>query len=150
MDEMDSASVEQELAEPYLRAVLDTAGLAVEYVRAEGNTLHRRDEDGGLLPVVDFAGGYGSVLLGHNRPEIVRCAQELLAADTPVHAQFSRHPYANRLAGELNRIIRRELDTTEPYFAIFANTGAEAVEAAIKHAEMDRGMRRAVRLDEVA
>ncbi|GAA0952361.1 MULTISPECIES: aspartate aminotransferase family protein [Streptomyces violaceusniger group] len=150
MDDMDSASVEQELAEPYLRAVLDTAGLAVEYVRAEGNTLHRRDEDGGLLPVVDFAGGYGSVLLGHNRPEIVRCAQELLAADTPVHAQFSRHPYANRLAGELNRIIRRELDTTEPYFAIFANTGAEAVEAAIKHAEMDRGMRLAVVLDEVA
>ncbi|GAA2254513.1 diaminobutyrate--pyruvate aminotransferase [Streptomyces ruber] len=141
---------EPELAEPHLRAVLGTAGLAVEYVRAQDNTLFRLDEDGTEIPVVDFAGGYGSVLLGHNRPEIVERATELLASGTPVHAQFSRHPYANRLAAELNRIVHRELGTGEPYFAIFANTGAEAVEAAIKHAEMDRGMRLAALREELA
>lgn len=141
MDTRNSAADGPELAEPYLREVLGAAGLAVEYVRAEGNTLYQRGEDGGEIAIADFAGGYGSVLLGHNDPDIVRCARELLDAGTPVHAQFSRHPYANRLAAELNRIVHRELGTEEPYFAIFANTGAEAVEAAVKHAEMDRGMR---------
>ncbi|MGW2514781.1 aspartate aminotransferase family protein [Streptomyces scopuliridis] len=155
MDHTDSVSTEPEftgpeLAEPYLREVLGTAGLAVEYVRAENNTLFRIGEDGAEIPVVDFAGGYGSVLLGHNHPAIVDRARELLAEGTPVHAQFSRHPYANRLASELNRIIHRELGTEEPYFAIFANTGAEAVEAAVKHAELDRGIRLAALQEELA
>ncbi|WP_434598921.1 aspartate aminotransferase family protein [Streptomyces sp. A5-4] len=150
MDHNTSAADGPELAEPYLREVLAGAGLAVEYVRAEGNTLYQRADDGSEIAVVDFAGGYGSVLLGHHHPEIVARAQELLAEGTPVHAQFSRHPYANRLAAELNRIIHRELDTTEPYFAIFGNSGAEAVEAAVKHAELDRGMRIRALLDECA
>lgn len=139
-----------ELAEPYLREVLAGAGLAVEYVRAEGNTLYLLDDEGREVPVTDFAGGYGSVLLGHNHPAVVARAQELLAQGTPVHAQFSRHPYANRLAAELNRIIHRELGTDEPYFAIFGNSGAEAVEAAVKHAELDRGMRIAALAEEIA
>ncbi|MDX3853674.1 aspartate aminotransferase family protein [Streptomyces sp. AK02-01A] len=155
MDHTDSVSLEPEsaepeLAEPYLREVLGTAGLAVEYVRAENNTLFRLGEDGAEIPVVDYAGGYGSVLLGHNHPAIIGRATELLAAGTPVHAQFSRHPYANRLAAELNRIIHRELRTDEAYFAIFANTGAEAVEAAVKHAELDRVMRLAALREELA
>ncbi|GAA3851359.1 aspartate aminotransferase family protein [Streptomyces sedi] len=141
METTHSESGTPELAEPHLRQLLGAAGLAVEYVRAEGNTLYLRGDDGEEIPVADFAGGYGSVLLGHHHPDIVRCARELLDAGTPVHAQFSRHPYANRLAAELNQIVHRELGTDEPYFAIFANTGAEAVEAAVKHAEMDRVMR---------
>ncbi|MFF9915902.1 aspartate aminotransferase family protein [Streptomyces sp. NPDC013457] len=130
-----------ELAEPNLRALLATAGLDVEYVRGEGNTLFRRGEDGGEIPVLDFAGGYGSLILGHNHPEIVARAQRLLAEQSPVHAQFSSHPYANALAAELNRIVHRETGTDEPYYATFANSGAEAVEAAVKHAEMDRVVR---------
>ncbi|MFE8963747.1 aspartate aminotransferase family protein [Streptomyces iakyrus] len=141
MTQTSATAAERELAEPYLRQVLDTAGLAVEYVRAEGNTLYVRDDDGTEFPVADFAGGYGSVLLGHHHPEITAYARQLLAEHTPIHAQFSRHPYANRLAGELNRIIARELGEDEPYYAIFGNSGAEAVEAAVKHAELDRGMR---------
>lgn len=148
MDTKNSTADGPELAEPYLHEILGTAGLSVEYVRAEDNTLYQRGDDGGELPVTDFAGGYGSVLLGHNHPEIVRYARELLEAKTPVHAQFSRHPYANRLAAELNRIMHRELDTDEPYFAIFANSGAEAVEAAAKHAEMDRQMQIATLMEE--
>ncbi|MEU7116642.1 aminotransferase class III-fold pyridoxal phosphate-dependent enzyme [Streptomyces sp. NPDC046182] len=130
-----------ELAEPHLRALLATAGLDVHYVRGEGNTLFRRGEDGGEIPVIDYAGGYGSLILGHNHPEIVACAQRLLEEQSPVHAQFSSHPYANALAAELNRIIHREIGTEEPYYATFANSGAEAIEAAVKHAEMDRVVR---------
>ncbi|GHB07907.1 aspartate aminotransferase family protein [Streptomyces termitum] len=138
---METVPADQRLAEPYLLDWLSSVGLDVHYVRAEGNTLYYRDANGEEIPVVDFAGGYGSLILGHNHPRITAHAQRLLAAGTPVHAQFSRHPYANDVALALNRIIRRELGTDESYAAIFANTGAEAVEAAVKHAELDRGMR---------
>ncbi|WP_446040259.1 aspartate aminotransferase family protein [Streptomyces sp. SID1121] len=138
---MNSETAEPELAEPNLRALLSTAGLDVEYVRAEGNTLFRRDNEGEEIPVLDCAGGYGSLMFGHNHPELLAVARRLLDERTPHHAQFSSHPYANRLAAELNRIIHRETESDEPYFATFANSGAEAVEAAVKHAELDRGLR---------
>ncbi|MFF7848127.1 aspartate aminotransferase family protein [Streptomyces sp. NPDC007910] len=130
-----------ELAEPNLRALLATAGLDVEYVRGEGNTLYRRGEDGGEIPVIDYAGGYGSLILGHHHPAIAALVRQLVDERTPVHAQFSSHPYANDLAAVLNRIVHRETGTDEPYYATFANSGAEAIEAAVKHAEMDRVIR---------
>ncbi|ONI89533.1 aspartate aminotransferase family protein [Saccharothrix sp. ALI-22-I] len=146
---MTAVHSDRELAEPHLRGWLSSIGLDVEYVRAEGNTLYRRAEDGREVPVLDFAGGYGSLMLGHNHPAIVARAQELLAARTPIHAQFSRHPYANEVANRLNRIIRRELGDDEAFSAIFANSGAEAIEAAIKHAELDRVLRAGELMDSV-
>ncbi|MGX2998291.1 aspartate aminotransferase family protein [Streptomyces sp. JNUCC 64] len=141
---------EPQLAEPHLRAVLASAGLDAEYVRAEANTLYLRGEDGGEIPVTDFAGGYGSLLLGHNPPGITAYAKRLLDDRVPVHAQFSVHPEANRLALALNRVLQRELGEDEPFLAIFANSGAEAVEAALKHAELDRVRRLDTRLERVA
>ncbi|MFJ2788887.1 MULTISPECIES: aspartate aminotransferase family protein [unclassified Streptomyces] len=138
---MNSVSADPQLAEPYLLGWLSSLGLDIDYVRAEGNTLYYLGASGEEIPVADFAGGYGSLILGHNHPEIAAYAQRLLASQTPVHAQFSRHPYANDVAVALNRILQRELGTRENYSAIFANTGAEAVEAAVKHAELDRGIR---------
>ncbi|MER6015675.1 aspartate aminotransferase family protein [Streptomyces bluensis] len=134
MDDID-------LAEPHLLAWLATVGLDAHYVRAEGDYLYRLDDAGNEIPVVDFAGGYGSLILGHNHPDIVACAREMLDHQAPVHAQFSRHPYAKRLAAELNTIVRRETGAEETYSAVFANSGAEAVEVAVKHAELDRVMR---------
>ncbi|ACU38525.1 aminotransferase class III-fold pyridoxal phosphate-dependent enzyme [Actinosynnema pretiosum subsp. pretiosum] len=134
-------TAEVELAEPTMLGWLSDYGLDVEYVRSSGNTLFAKQADGSEKPVLDFAGGYGSVLLGHNNPELVELARELLADGTPIHAQFSRHPYANRLANELNAVLHREFGVSEPYYAVFANSGAEAVEAAVKHAELDRGHR---------
>ncbi|WP_309031452.1 aspartate aminotransferase family protein [Streptomyces alfalfae] len=147
---MNTVSADPQLAEPYLLGWLASLGLDVEYVRAEGNTLYYLGENGEEIPVLDFAGGYGSLILGHNHPEIVAHAQQLIGSQTPVHAQFSRHPYANDVAVALNRILRRELGTEENYSAIFANTGAEAVEAAVKHAELDRGLRLAALREELA
>ncbi|MEV4630611.1 aminotransferase class III-fold pyridoxal phosphate-dependent enzyme [Micromonospora sp. NPDC049523] len=137
----DEREPDPELAEAYLRGLLSTLGLDVEYVRAEGNTLYYRGGAGQEVPVVDFVGGYGSLIFGHNHPELVSYARELLDQQIPIHAQFSYHPYANQLAGALNRIIWREFGTDDRYSAIFANTGAEAVETAMKHAEMDRRIR---------
>lgn len=138
---MAAPTIPTELAEAHLRGLLATLGLDVEYVRGEGDTLYYRDRDGGEVPVLDLVGGYGSLIFGHNHPELVERARALLADRVPIHAQFSYHPYANELAAALNAIIHREFGTDEPYAAVFANTGAEGIETAMKHAEMDRVVR---------
>ncbi|MCC8243276.1 aspartate aminotransferase family protein [Saccharothrix luteola] len=141
--------MEPRLAEAHLGGLLSQLGLDAEYVRGEADTLWWRRPSGDEVPVVDFVGGYGSLVLGHNHPEVVRCARDLLDRQVPVHAQFSDHPYANDLALALNRVLWREFGTDEPYSAIFASTGAEAVEIALKHAEMARGARVAALRDEI-
>lgn len=144
-----SNAPQPELAEPHLRAWLASVGLDVEYVRGEGNTLVHLDGDGAEVPVLDLAGGYGSLILGHNHPELLSYAVSLLQARTPIHAQFSGHPYANRLANALSAVLRRELEQDEDYSVIFANSGAEAVEAGVKHAELDRVLRVSALLEEI-
>lgn len=146
---MNATASEAGLAEPHLAEVLAAVGLDVEYVRAEGNTLYRLDEEQREVLVLDFVGGFGSLILGHNHPEIVTLAQDLLRSQLPIHAQFSRSPHANRLAAALNSVLRRELGDDERYFAIFANSGAEAVEAAVKHAEFDRVLKVAALNEEI-
>lgn len=128
-------------AEALLTGMLGTFGLDVEYVRAEKDSLFYRDDAGAEVPVLDLLGGWGSLMLGHNHPEIVAHAKELLDSGRPVHSQHSAHPIADQVGGVLNGILGRELPGAEPYSVIFANSGAEAVEAAVKHCEFDRALR---------
>ncbi|MEU0940397.1 aminotransferase class III-fold pyridoxal phosphate-dependent enzyme [Embleya sp. NPDC005971] len=128
-------------AEALLTGLLGTFGLDIEYVRADKNTLYYLDETGTEVPVLDLVGGWGSLMLGHNHPEIVAYAKELLDTGWPVHSQHSSHPVADRVGAVLNDILGREFPGAEPYPIIFANTGAEAVEAAVKHCEFDRVLR---------
>ncbi|MFJ5260139.1 aminotransferase class III-fold pyridoxal phosphate-dependent enzyme [Streptomyces sp. NPDC088387] len=131
----------EELAERYLSRALSTWGLDVEYVRAEGDTMYLAGDEGALTPVTDFVGGFGSLFFGHNPPELVALAKDLLDAGTPSHAQLSQRTEAQRVAAALDVITWRELDAGEPYEVVFANSGAEAVEAAMKHAELARVFR---------
>ncbi|MEV6028433.1 aminotransferase class III-fold pyridoxal phosphate-dependent enzyme [Streptomyces sp. NPDC052036] len=130
-----------ELAERYLGKALSAWGLDVEYVRAEGDLMYPVGDDGRQRAVTDFVGGFGSLFFGHNHPELVAHARSLLDAGTPSHAQLSKRTEAQRVASALNGIARRELDAGEPYEVVFANSGAEAVEAAMKHAELARVFR---------
>ncbi|GAA2683302.1 MULTISPECIES: aspartate aminotransferase family protein [Actinosynnema] len=130
-----------EFADSYLVEVLSEFGLALKYVRAEGNTLHYLADDGSEVGVFDAASGFGSLMFGHNNPELIEHAKRLLDERTPVHAQFSGYSFAIDLAAKLNGIIRRELGTDDKFYGLFGNSGAEAVEITIKHAELDRGMR---------
>ncbi|MDX6740232.1 aspartate aminotransferase family protein [Actinocorallia sp. A-T 12471] len=127
-----------DLAEPHMAETLALLGLAVEYVRAEGDTLYHRDDQGGERAVLDLVGAFGATILGHHDPDVVAYAKSLLDARLPVYAQFSLHPYADAVARRLNRVLEREFGEAEPYFAVFANSGAEANEIALKHAELDR------------
>lgn len=139
-----------EFADPMLLQWLTSLGLGVEYVRGEGNTLFFVDEDGSERAVVDFAGGYGALILGHNHPDVVTAIRAFLDAGTPTLAQGSRQPAASALAALLNSVVQRELGTKEPYFSVFSNSGAESVEVALKHAEFDRGAKVQVILEEIA
>ncbi|MFS8204679.1 aminotransferase class III-fold pyridoxal phosphate-dependent enzyme [Streptomyces sp. CWNU-52B] len=125
-------------AEALLTGVLGTFGLDVEYVRAEKNSLYYLDDAGAEVPVLDLVGGWGSLMLGHNHPEIVAYAKELLDAGWPVHSQHSAHPVADQVGALVNGILGREFPGAEPYSITFANSGAEAVETAVKHCEFDR------------
>ena len=119
--------------DPYARVkakvsdLLKLLKMDVSYERAEGDWLWYRQE-GKETRVLDLVGGFGSLLLGHNHPELVAEARDLLEKRTPIHVQGSRRTRAGELAEELNRRVEGD------FRVVLANSGAEAVEAAMKHA----------------
>lgn len=117
---------------PLLVELLGAMKLDVVYERAEGNRLWYRN-NGQLTEVLDFAGGYGSTLFGHNHPGLVAEAQRMLTEQVPFAVQGSCRQGAARLAAKLSARMG------DDYVTFFTNSGAEAVEAAIKHAHLEQG-----------
>lgn len=117
------------------------------YVRARGTHLTYR-EDGAEHEVLDMVGGYGSTLLGHNHPELVRELRRVARDNVPMHAQHTNNIEAGKLGKALSDLIGRY--TGRRYVATLASTGTEAIEAAIKHAKMEVKSRadRAMRADQ--
>ncbi|MBL9210944.1 MAG: aminotransferase class III-fold pyridoxal phosphate-dependent enzyme [Opitutaceae bacterium] len=126
---------------PRLGELLRTLGLDLDYERGAGTRLTFRDEAGGEVEVLDLVGGYGSLLLGHAHPVLVAEAQRLLATGRPVHSQGSARRIATDLAAELARRAGGD------YCVVFGNSGAEAVEAAMKHARLETGARTFIALE---
>lgn len=84
---------------------------------------------------IDFAGGIGAMNIGHTRPEVTRAIAEQAAKFT--HTCFSvmmYEPYID-LAERLTRITPGTFEKK----AIFFNSGAEAVENAVKIARYATG-----------
>ena len=136
MSSPPGAAAFAEHVKPLLAARLRAIGLDVAYHRAQGDRLYHRDETGVELEVLDLVGGFGSTLFGHNHPSLVARAIELLRRQVAIHAQASLRPATGLLGQRLT--ARAERAAGRPFIAHFANSGAEAVEAAIKHAEMER------------
>lgn len=92
--------------------------------RAEGALLY--DVDGNTL--IDFAGGIGTMNVGHCNPEVVDAARRQMEKIT--HTCFSVTMYESYilLAEKLNRITPGAF----PKKTMFANSGAEGVENAVK------------------
>jgi acetylornithine/succinyldiaminopimelate/putrescine aminotransferase len=118
---------------PAMVPLLEALGLDATYVMAEGDYLYYR-RDGELVRVLDMLGGYGANLFGHHHPQLVAEARRLLDARVPIHAQASCRGGAARLAEELCRRLG-------DYVVTFTNSGAETIEAAIKHVHLERGRR---------
>lgn len=115
---------------PKLCDLLESLGLNVAFSRARGAHLYMDAEDGTEVEVLDLVGGFGAGLLGHNNPELKELLKSELDADVPFLAQSSQRRDAGRLAEQLNRA----LPARTPYLCHLCNSGAEAVEAALKHA----------------
>lgn len=120
---------------PGLHHLLAALGLDVSFDRATDNFLYRCGEDGSEIDVLDLVGGYGALLLGHNHPELIAAATHFFAAGKVNHAQGSICQGTQTLANELNRRVGGD------YCTVFANSGTEAVEAALKHALLETGGR---------
>ena len=129
-----------QMIKPQLCGLLDLLRIGVVFDRGQGDYLYHH-RDGEEVAVLDLVGGYGSLLLGHHHPVLVAEAQRLLAEGRPTHSQGSRHALAGQLAGELTRRAGGD------YRVVFCNSGAEAVEAAMKHAILETGSRTFIALE---
>jgi acetylornithine/succinyldiaminopimelate/putrescine aminotransferase/predicted amino acid dehydrogenase len=123
-----------QMIKPQLCGLLDLLRIGVVFERGRGDFLYHR-RDGEEVAVLDLVGGYGSLLFGHHHPVLVAEAQRLLAEGRPIHSQGSRHALAGQLARELARRAGGD------YRVVFTNSGAEAVEAGMKHAILETGSR---------
>lgn len=110
------------LADRWRAVMMDTYGTpALALVRGEGSTVW--DEDGRAY--TDFTGGIAVNALGHAHPALVSAVQDQVARLGHVSNLFVSEP-AVALAERLLALLER------PGRVFFANSGAEAVEAAFK------------------
>lgn len=124
---------------PHTGEVLRAARLDIVYHRGEGDRLSYYDEKGRERHVWDFLGGYGSLMFGHNRPELVEVALDSLYNCVPFSVQASCRGGAARLAAKLGAMMQDRFG--EAFVTTLASTGSEATEAAIKHAEMQQRLK---------
>lgn len=98
------------------------------FVKAEGTKVY--DEDG--KEYIDCLGGYGALNLGHNNKEVIGEVQK--AIGLPNILQASIYNFAGALAKDLALITPGDLKRT-----FYGNSGAEAVEGALKLAKIASG-----------
>ena len=115
---------------PDLAALLGRLGLNKHFVRGEGTYLW---DDAGRR-YIDFVAAYGALPFGHNPPAIWRALQGVEASGEPNFVQGSTPGAAGELAARILDIVPPGLDRVT-----FANSGAEAVEAALKMCRMATG-----------
>jgi ornithine--oxo-acid transaminase len=108
---------------PQMGRVLRTLGFDKTWVAGEG--AHLIDASGERY--LDLYGGYGVFALGRNHPEVRAAVQETLAARTANLPQLGVTLLAGVLAEQLLARAGGSLGAMVP-----ANTGTEAVEAALK------------------
>lgn len=113
---------------PTVARLLKLVGFDTLYVRAEGSYVY--DKDGNRY--VDLLSGYGALNLGHNHPRIIEAIKKVLGR--PVYLQASINPFAAALAKRLAEIAPGKLSV-----CFFSNSGAEAIEAALKMARAATG-----------
>jgi ornithine--oxo-acid transaminase len=114
--------------------VLRTLGFAVDYVRAEGPYLF--DAEGNRY--LDLLSGFGVFALGRNHPTVVGALEQVLRGQLAGLVQLD----VSLLAGLLAERLTRYMPWLEKLF--FCNSGAEAVEAAMKFSRAATGRTRIV------
>lgn len=125
----------QAYSRPGLSRLLKTLDMQHIYTRGQGNYLYYQDE-GKEMAVLDALGGFGACIFGHNYTPLVNVLQDMLTSQTPFLAQGSTRLNTALLGKKLNSILEDRFKKS--FISITLNTGADAVEAALKHAELRR------------
>lgn len=124
------------LQERFLRHLCQTSPepLGLEIARAQGPFLYTRDG----RRYLDLIAGIGVANVGHGRPEILAAIQEQAQRylHAMVYGEFILEPQV-RYAAKLAEMLPGEIDNV-----FFANSGAEAVEGALKLARKSTGRRK--------
>lgn len=115
---------------PHLGRLLSQLKMDQSFVRGEGCYLY--DQAG--KKYLDFLSQYGALPFGFNHPRIWRAIEQMHASLEPSFAQPSFLNAAGELAQKLIAIAPAGLR-----YVTFANSGAEAVEAAIKLCKSSTG-----------
>jgi acetylornithine/succinyldiaminopimelate/putrescine aminotransferase len=118
---------------PLVGEMLAALRLDVVFHRGEGDSLFHFDDQGREHEVTDFLGGYGALVFGHNHPELTAVAIRHFETKIPLFAQLSCRAPAARLGARLSEMMLAR--TGRAFVTTLSSTGAEAVEAAMKHAE---------------
>lgn len=113
---------------PHLAKLLSFAGFGVE-MRGEGCYIY----DHAGTRYLDCLGGYGVFTLGHRHPKVVEAVKNQLDDMALSGKAFFGKPIAD-LAEKLAQVAPKGLQ-----YSFFGNSGAEAVEAALKFAKGARG-----------
>ena len=123
---------------PQLTRVLETLGFDRYYVRGEGSYLF--DADGRRY--LDMLSGFGVYALGRSHPAIKAALHQAIDADLPNLVQLDCALLPGVLAEQLTARAHPRIER-----AFFTNSGAEAVEAAIKFARCATGRERILYCD---
>jgi 4-aminobutyrate aminotransferase/(S)-3-amino-2-methylpropionate transaminase len=123
----------REILERKERVVAEPLSIYRELVVAEGHGATITDVDGNTF--IDFTGGVGCLNVGHSNPRVVDAVQEQAARFT--HTDFTIIPYESYVA------LAERLTALAPISgevrAAFFNSGAEAIENAVKFARCHTG-----------
>lgn len=119
----ENYSLHQEYLNPQLARVLKTLGFDRFYERGEGCYLYDRDGERYL----DFLAGFGVYGLGRSHPVVKKALEDAIEMDLPNLVQLDCALLPGILAKELTGTMHDGIGR-----CFFSNSGAEAIEAAIK------------------
>jgi len=118
----------REIVERIHRSVAAPLALTFPVVAESARGVTISDVDGNTF--IDFAGGVGTLTVGHSHPDVVAAAQEQL--ERFAHTDFTVVPY--EVYVELAERLGERAPIAGPVKAAFFNAGTEAVENAVKFA----------------
>jgi acetylornithine/succinyldiaminopimelate/putrescine aminotransferase/predicted amino acid dehydrogenase len=125
---------------PPMARLLAEHSLDHVFTSAQGCTLVTADG----VSYLDFVAGYGCLNLGHNPPAVVGRLRAFLDSQAPTFVQYVSMP------AQTSELAERLCDVAPPGLdrVFFSNSGAEAVEAALKLARAATGRHRLVYVED--
>ncbi len=118
----------REILDRKARVIAEPLSIYMPIVIEEASGATLTDVDGNTF--VDFTGGVGCMNVGHSNPRVVEAAKEQI--DRFTHTDFTIVPYENYIA--LAERLLQLVPIGGDLRAAFFNSGAEAVENAVKFA----------------